>query len=91
MEKYMLPCLTKKYLGVECLGCGIQRSLAFLIQGDFQAAFFMYPAIYPMLLLGGTILTNMFFPLKYATKLIWILAIITASAMIGNYVIKHFI
>lgn len=91
MEKYMLPCMTKKYLGMECLGCGIQRSIALILQGDFIAAFYMYPAIYPMLLLGGVIFYNMFFPLKYVSRIIWVLGLLTAAAMIGNYVWKHFI
>lgn len=91
MEEYMLPCITKKILGVECLGCGIQRSIALILHGDFIGALYMYPAIYPMLALGGIIVTNMFFPLKYATKIIWFLGTLTAIVMIGNYVWKHFV
>ncbi|HCW65555.1 MAG TPA: hypothetical protein DG752_12905, partial [Leeuwenhoekiella sp.] len=52
MEKYMLPCLTKKYLGFECMGCGLQRSLVALLQGHFSEAFTLYPAIFPLALLG---------------------------------------
>lgn len=87
----MLPCMTKKILGVECLGCGIQRSLALLLHADFAGAFFMYPAIYPMLMLGGTIVVNMVFPVKHVTKIIWVLGVLTATTMIGSYMFKHFI
>lgn len=90
MEEYMLPCMTKQILGIECLGCGIQRALALLLQGDLVGAFYMYPAIYPMILLGGVIVTNLFFPLKQMSKIVWIVGIITGIAMIGNYVWKHF-
>jgi hypothetical protein len=51
LETYMLPCLNKKIFGVDCLGCGMQRSISLLLKGDFVAAFYMYPAIYPLLLL----------------------------------------
>ncbi len=45
-EDYMLPCLNKKLFGVDCLGCGMQRSLLFIAKGEFVDAFKMYPAIY---------------------------------------------
>lgn len=91
MEEYMLPCMTKKILGVECLGCGIQRALALLLHGDLAGAFYMYPAIYPLILLGGVIVTNLFFPLKQMTKIVWIVGIVIGIMMIGNYVWKHFL
>jgi hypothetical protein len=50
MEEYMLPCLSKKLFGIDCLGCGIQRAVVLLFKGEFAAAFYMYPAIYTMLL-----------------------------------------
>lgn len=91
MKEWMLPCLTKKYLGVECLGCGIQRSLLLVFKGEFVQAFQLYPAIYPMLLLGIVIGANLIFPIKLAPKIIAVLGILTAVTMIGSYVLKHFI
>lgn len=48
MENYMLPCMNKYFFGIDCPGCGIQRAISFLFQGDFVAAFEIFPAIYPM-------------------------------------------
>jgi hypothetical protein len=48
----MIPCLSKT-LGVECLGCGFQRSLLLLLQGDFKASFHMYPALFTSLYFLG--------------------------------------
>ncbi|MFA7446524.1 MAG: DUF2752 domain-containing protein, partial [Flavobacteriaceae bacterium] len=45
MEDYMLPCMNKKLFGIDCMGCGIQRSVALLLRGEFVEAFYMYPAI----------------------------------------------
>ena len=64
IEDYMLPCLNKKYFGFECMGCGIQRSFALLIQGEFIAAFKMYPAIYPLIMFLGFVGYNSFFKVK---------------------------
>jgi len=42
----MLPCLNKKLFGVDCMGCGLQRAIALIFQGEFVAAFQMYPAAF---------------------------------------------
>ena len=84
----MLPCLNKQLLGIECMGCGLQRSIILLIQGEFVSAFFMYPAIYPLLMLLGTIGVNFFYKFKHAERLITILAITTIAVIILNYTFK---
>ena len=84
----MLPCLNKKYLGFECMGCGLQRSIALILKGEFVDAFFMYPAIYPLIFLFGFLIINQFISFKYANKSIIFLAILTVSTMIISYVIK---
>ena len=91
LEDYMLPCLNKTVLGIECAGCGFQRSIALLIQGDLIQAFLMYAAIYPILGLVGIIVTNIFFKLKNYNKIITILAILTITFIICNYIIKTLI
>lgn len=88
MEEYMLPCLNKKYLGFECMGCGIQRSISLLFKGEFTEAFFMYPAIFPLIALLGILLINQFISFKYANKSIIFLAILTVATIIVSYIIK---
>ena len=84
----MLPCYTKKILGIDCPGCGLQRSAALLLQGDFGAAFKMYPAIYPIILLLGFLAFNKFFAFKYANKAIVFLMITSVSTILINYILK---
>ena len=84
----MLPCLNKKYLGFECMGCGIQRAIALLFKGEFIEAFFMYPAIYPLIALFGLLIFNQFISFKYANKSIIFLAILTVATIIVSYTIK---
>lgn len=88
MEEYMLPCLNKKYLGFDCMGCGLQRSVALLFKGEFIEAFYMYPGIYPLIALLGILLINQFTTLKYASRTINILAILTVATIIISYIIK---
>lgn len=87
-EQYMLPCLNKKLFGFECMGCGLQRSLSFLIHGEFVAAFKMYPAIYTLIPLALAIVTSFFYKVKYINKIINILAIISVLIIIVSFIIK---
>ncbi len=91
IEDYMLPCLNKKLLGFECMGCGLQRSVNFLLQGEFIAAFKMYPAIYTIILLLGFIIINHFKNFKYSNKIIIILAILNVAVIIGSYLLKLYL
>jgi Protein of unknown function (DUF2752) len=87
-EDYMLPCLSKQLFDLECFGCGLQRSVYLLFQGEFIAAFKMYPAIYSLITLLFFIGINFFFKFKYSNKIINILAILTVTVIVVNYLIK---
>ncbi|AUP81721.1 hypothetical protein C1H87_21450 [Flavivirga eckloniae] len=86
----MLPCLNKKLFGIECMGCGFQRSIALIFKGQFADAFYMYPAVYTLLLLFIFIVINMFKNYKHAYKIIVILAIINTIIIITNFILKTF-
>ncbi len=70
------------------MGCGIQRSIALILRGEFVDAFYMYPAIYPLVLLFSLLILNQFISIKYANKGIIILAILTVATIIVSYIIK---
>ncbi|OEJ98459.1 hypothetical protein A8C32_04390 [Flavivirga aquatica] len=91
MEEYMLPCLNKKLFGIECMGCGLQRSISLILRGEFVDAFYMYPAIYTLILLFGVIALNVFKNFKFSNKIIIILAVLNGIIMIGNFTLKTFI
>ncbi|TVZ09564.1 uncharacterized protein DUF2752 [Cellulophaga sp. RHA_52] len=88
INNYMLPCMNKKFFGVDCPGCGIQRSISLILQGDFSGAFYMYPAIYSLILLFGFIGVNHFYKIKYANKIIISLLVINFVLVFTNYINK---
>ena len=88
LEDYMLPCLNKKLFGMECMGCGFQRSISLLIHGEFIAAFKMYPAIFPLIALLVYVLLNLKFKFINAQKTIRILAILSIILIVGNFILK---
>jgi len=88
IEDFMLPYLNKKIFGVECPGCGIQRATALLFQGDFTAAFKMYPAIYTLIFMFLFLGVNNFYSVKHANKIIIVLVIVNLTIILTNYILK---
>ncbi len=84
----MLPCLSKQLLGIDCPGCGIQRAAFLLFEGEFIAAFKMYPAIYPILALFGFLLLDQFFRIKYVNKIIISLMVLSVLSILVNFLLK---
>ena len=90
IEDYMLPCMSKQLLGMDCPGCGLQRAVVFLFQGEFLAAFKMYPAIYSIILLFGFLGLDFFFKIKYANKISIFLMISAVVLILTNFLLKFF-
>ena len=88
MEEYMIPCMNKKLFGVECMGCGTQRAIWLLLQGDFIGAFKMFPAIYTTVLLFFFIGLHFIDKSRNYRKIIISLAIVNAVIMIIAYFYK---
>ncbi len=86
----MLPCLNKELFGVECMGCGMQRSISLLFQGEFVAAFKMYPAIYTLILLFGFIVLTLFKKINFSHKITVALGILNLVIIVTSYIIKNF-
>ena len=90
LEKHMLTCFWKENFGVECIGCGMQRSFILLLKGEFINAFYMYPAIYSLLFLFGYTFLYILFNFQKGHKIILYLFIINIIIMLGNFIIKTF-
>ena len=89
MKEYMLPCMHKKIFGIDCFGCGTQRSLFLLLEGDFVGAFKMFPAIYTTLLFFIIVALHFIDKSRNYTKYMIILAITNALIMIISYFYKY--
>ena len=88
MEEFMLPCLNKQLFGIDCLGCGAQRAFVMFFQGEFMAAFTMFPAIYPILLLLLFLISNLFFKFKGDWHVKAGLILLSAVSIIAAYFYK---
>lgn len=90
MEEFLLPCLNKEIFNMECYGCGGQRALLLVFDGEFIAAFKMFPAIYPLLFLLIFVFFNFFYKFKYDFSIKIGLILFTAAIIFINYTVKMF-
>ncbi len=84
----MLPCMFKKMFGIDCIGCGIQRSFNLILHGEFVKAFVMFPAIYTTILFFCSVTFYAIDPKHRNPKMVIFLAISNAVIMITSYVYK---
>lgn len=87
-EGYMLPCLTKKLLGFDCPGCGLQRSVVFLLEGDLVASFYIYPALFPMILLFIFMGVKYLVPIKFENTITLGLLLLTVITILTHFILK---
>lgn len=90
IEDFMLTCPSKKFLGVECLGCGAQRAIVLVFQGKFSEAFTMYPAVYTVLLFFFILGLSFIDKKRKYSSVLMTLIVINLVTMVVSYVYKHF-
>jgi hypothetical protein len=90
IQEYMLSCPSKKFLGIECFGCGAQRAIAMVFEGRFLEAFELFPAVYTLLLFFATVVLTFVDRKRNYGNLLVVLAIITGLIMVFSYFYKHF-
>ena len=90
LDQYMFPCLSKTLFGLECLGCGFQRSLAMLLQGYFSGSFRMYPALLTTFFFLGIVGLNFIDNTRNYKKLIMVSAFVNGAFMVVGYFFKHY-
>jgi len=87
LEENMLSCQWKK-MGYECTGCGMQRSIIHLLKGEFVEAFYIYPAIYTLILMFVYLGFHLKFSFKNGHKVLLFLFIINLLIIFTNFLIK---
>jgi hypothetical protein len=66
----MLPCPFKYITSIDCPGCGFQRSVVALIQGDLHKSFLFYPPAIPLLIFFSYGIADSFFKLDTKKQLV---------------------
>ncbi|MEE6128276.1 DUF2752 domain-containing protein [Chryseobacterium arthrosphaerae] len=86
----MLTCPSKKFLGVECLGCGAQRAVVLVFEGKFSEAFHLYPAVYTLLLFFFTLGISFIDRKRKYSNILLGMGAVNLVIMVIAYVYKHY-
>ncbi|PWS27372.1 DUF2752 domain-containing protein [Pedobacter yonginense] len=85
---HLLSCPLKFYFGIDCPGCGLQRSVLALLRGNFLDSFKLYPATVPLILIVLFSIIHLKVDFKFGASLIKIAFIGIASIILINYIYK---
>jgi len=85
----MFQCSWKETFGIECPGCGAQRSFVELIHGNISESIHLFPALIP--LLATIILAGLIVFKVVRANPIWIARLfgLTAAIMFTTWVVKQ--
>ncbi|AXT53760.1 DUF2752 domain-containing protein [Aquimarina sp. BL5] len=89
LEDNLLFCPSKEFIGIECLGCGLQRSFILLIKGEFLHSIMMYPALIPMLIMICYLISHIYFSFKNGASILKYFYFLNIILIVVNYFIKQ--
>ena len=84
----MLSCPYKKYFGIDCFGCGMQRALIQLLKGNIVESFHLYPALIPMIFLFLFLVAHLIFKFKNGATWLKYQFIFVAALVVINFIAK---
>lgn len=88
INRFLLPCLNKKLFGIDCLGCGFQRALIQLFEGNLESAFMAFPALYSTLLFLIIVGLHFADESRNYSKLLILTSGLNALIILGAYLYK---
>ena len=88
LEAHMVTCSYKKYLGVECPGCGMQRAFIELLKGNFIESLKLYPALPTTLFILIFLVLHLIFKFKHGANILKYTFILNVVIMFLSYIYK---
>jgi len=88
LETHLLSCPVKSYIGVDCPGCGLQRSIIYLLKGDVEMSLRMHPAGIPLVFLLLFLVAHLKFKFSFGPKLLVAIYSLIAAVLLVHYACK---
>lgn len=88
LESHMMPCFYKKYFGVDCPGCGMQRSAIELLKGNFAESLHLFPALIPIMIMVGFLGLHLVFKFENGGTWLKYIFIGVATIITISYIAK---
>lgn len=90
LREHLLTCPSKRFFHLDCPGCGLQRSIIALLEGDIEKSIQLYPATIPILFCFLFMVLHIKFDFKKGAFIIKGLFILSISIIIIFYLYKIF-
>jgi hypothetical protein len=88
LKNHLMACPYKAVTGIDCPGCGMQRSFIELVQGNLRESFSLYPALIPVIFTLAITFLHLLFKFRNGAMLIKYSFIISISIITITYIIK---
>ena len=91
LQHHLFPCFFKSHFGIECPGCGMQRSLITLLKGNVVESLHYHAALIPFII--TLILLIVQLNIKHVNGGKWVMwaFIITSGITILQFVIRQIV
>lgn len=87
-ESHYATCSIKGTTGLDCPGCGMQRSIHALMEGDLVSSVNFYPALIPLIIMFGYLILHLIFKFEKGAKVLLVFFIINASIIVIHFLSK---
>ncbi|NLA24963.1 MAG: DUF2752 domain-containing protein [Bacteroidales bacterium] len=84
----LLPCPLKQLTGIDCPGCGMQRAIVELFDGNILLSLKYYPALIPIIFMLVFLFAHLRFDFKNGTIILKILFLLNGLLILTNYIVK---
>lgn len=88
LNHHLLTCPFKANFGVDCPGCGLQRSVLALLKGNLIESFKFYPATIPLIILIIFTTIHLKMDFKFGAQFIKLMFTGIAVIILINYIYK---
>jgi len=88
LQNHLICCPFKKLTGIDCPGCGFQRSVIALLHGDLKNSIHLYPGTIPLLMTTVFVFVSLKFKMDNNHIIKKTLYMITGFIIVGSYILK---
>lgn len=88
LESHQGTCSFREHAGIDCPGCGMQRSILALLKGDLVESILLFPALLPLMAMFIFLGIHLVFKLKHGALILKLFYISNISIIVLSYIYK---
>lgn len=88
LESHQHSCSFKDHFGIDCPGCGLQRSIIELLKGNLLESIYLCPALLPIIAMFAYLALHLIFRFRHGALILKIMFILNISIISFHYIFK---